>query len=250
MLVLYKKTGETPLECLERLRVEQPEYKDEILSYAGRLDPLAEGLLLVLVGEENKKRKEYLYFDKEYEVDILFGVATDTHDVLGLVTEEAKEIPEGLRQFVENKLSSFVGEFEQEYPAFSSKPINGVPLFEIAKSGMKDIEVPTKKVSIYSIEKKGWKMISKEALQKEIKEKVSLVKGDFRQKEIIAQWEAFFQETAITTFPVCTIEVTCSSGTYMRSLADKIGKKEGSYALAWRIKRMRVGEYKISGSAC
>ena len=47
---IYKNEGETPLECLERFRVEQPLYKDATLSYAGRLDPMAEGILLVLVG--------------------------------------------------------------------------------------------------------------------------------------------------------------------------------------------------------
>ena len=70
-LTIYKNEGETPLECLERFRVEQPIYKDAVLSYAGRLDPMAEGVMLVLVDEENKNREKYLSLDKTYEVEIL-----------------------------------------------------------------------------------------------------------------------------------------------------------------------------------
>ena len=56
VLNLYKQMGETPRERLERLRKEKSEYAHEVLSYAGRLDPMAEGVLLCLVGAENKHR--------------------------------------------------------------------------------------------------------------------------------------------------------------------------------------------------
>ena len=59
VLNLYKPQGVTPLELIDRFRQKHPEYKDEKLGYAGRLDPMAEGILLVLVGDENKKRKTY-----------------------------------------------------------------------------------------------------------------------------------------------------------------------------------------------
>ena len=64
VLTVYKKRGETPLQALNRLRKEAPKLENEILSYAGRLDPLAEGLMLVLIGEANKKREKYLNLDK------------------------------------------------------------------------------------------------------------------------------------------------------------------------------------------
>src|SRR3989344_64050 len=85
ILNLYKRLGETPRERLERLRLEKPLYENEVLSYAGRLDPMAEGVLLTLVGPENKRRDEYLNLSKEYVVDILFGFSTDTYDVLGKI---------------------------------------------------------------------------------------------------------------------------------------------------------------------
>ena len=58
-IVIYKKVGETPLEALDRLRKIKPEYREETLSYAGRLDPVAEGVMLVLVGEECKNKEKY-----------------------------------------------------------------------------------------------------------------------------------------------------------------------------------------------
>ncbi len=77
LFLTYKQWGETPLEALERVRLENPHVKNIPLSYAGRLDPLAEGVLLVLCGEANKSRSEYLGMDKEYECEVLFGIKTD-----------------------------------------------------------------------------------------------------------------------------------------------------------------------------
>ena len=85
VLNLYKKIGETPLERIKRFKADNPEYAMLKMSYAGRLDPMAEGVLLVLVDGENKNREKYLNFSKEYEADIIFGIGTDTHDVLGKI---------------------------------------------------------------------------------------------------------------------------------------------------------------------
>ena len=84
---VYKKRGETPLEALENLRLKENIAPEVSMTYAGRLDPMAEGLIIILVGdafkEENKKK--YLGLDKTYELEILVGFDTDTHDLLGLV---------------------------------------------------------------------------------------------------------------------------------------------------------------------
>ena len=104
VLNLYKQSGETPRERLERLRVQRPHYEHEVLSYAGRLDPMAEGVLLCLVGSANKRREAYLELSKEYVLDVLFGFSTDTYDVLGRVageprarTKRAQRIPRAYR---------------------------------------------------------------------------------------------------------------------------------------------------------
>src|ERR1700722_19791374 len=124
MIALYKQKGETPLQTLERLRFEQPQYADAKLSYAGRLDPMAEGVMLVLVAEENKSREKHLRLDKTYVTEILFGVSTDTGDVLGIPRSNTS----GRRykgHFGESEIKTVleksVGKFSQKYPAYSSK---------------------------------------------------------------------------------------------------------------------------------
>lgn len=87
--LLYKNLGETPNEAILRYKAENPIYKDQSMTYAGRLDPMAEGLLLVLSGNELQNKDKYLGLRKTYEVEILWGFQTDTLDVLGLVQENS-----------------------------------------------------------------------------------------------------------------------------------------------------------------
>ncbi|MBU2330236.1 hypothetical protein KKG57_02105, partial [Patescibacteria group bacterium] len=82
-VVLEKPVGQTPLEALRLFQERSPIYKDVPLSYAGRLDPMASGKLLVLIGEECKKQKKYHGLDKEYVIEVLLDIGTDTGDVLG-----------------------------------------------------------------------------------------------------------------------------------------------------------------------
>ncbi|MCA9363758.1 hypothetical protein KC727_00880, partial [Candidatus Kaiserbacteria bacterium] len=81
---IEKRIGETPLEAAERLRVTLGLSADIPLAYAGRLDPMASGKLLVLIGDECKKQEQYHTLDKEYTFEVLFGVRSDTADVLGI----------------------------------------------------------------------------------------------------------------------------------------------------------------------
>ena len=82
---LYKPVGLSPLQVIEKFRLKHREYGKVKLGYAGRLDPMAEGVLMVLVGDENKKIRDYLKFDKEYRAEILIGLKSDSCDVLGIV---------------------------------------------------------------------------------------------------------------------------------------------------------------------
>ena len=82
-----KQPGETPLEALARYRATRPDLVATTpMTYAGRLDPMASGTLLVLVGDECKNKDAYLGLDKEYEIEVLFGISTDTQDALGIAT--------------------------------------------------------------------------------------------------------------------------------------------------------------------
>ena len=258
MLNVYKKIGETPLECLNRLREHYPEYKDVPLSYAGRLDPMAEGVLLVLVGEDNKKREKYLSLNKEYTANILFGFTTDTYDILGLNhLPQAGDRPDILfDQNVLGKrlcevLKKFTGKFLQTYPPYSSKTVDGRPLFEWARSDeLNKIQIPSREVEINSITLENYKMIDKAELHKLIKKKIALVKGDFRQKEILQCWEKALGQSKTKNFPVAQIKIKCSSGTYVRSLAHSLGETLGTGALALSIIRTRIGQYDIKDSIC
>jgi tRNA pseudouridine(55) synthase len=245
LLTLYKKKGETPLECLERFRKENPEYEKEKMTYAGRLDPLAEGLLIALVGEECKNKEKYLGLDKEYEVDILFGFSTDTYDVLGKVIGVSSTEDFSVQR-VRDVIQSSVGKFTQKYPAFSSKTIRGKSLFSLFKRGeLNDDEIPTKDVEIKSIEVLGERTIAKNDLLKNIQDSIMRVSGDFRQKEISEIWKMELEKSPLQTFHIVSIKVDCTSGTYMRSLANTIGEKVGVPALAFGIKRIKLGTYSI-----
>lgn len=235
ILHFWKNEGETPLECLDRLRTEQPTYKNTVLSYAGRLDPMAEGVLLVLVDEENKKRLEYLGLNKTYEVEVLCGISTDTGDILGLVnTLDTTDHPPANFEI----LQTFVGPITQKYPHYSSKTVNGKPLFQYAREGKLDeIEIPEKTSEIFSIELLETFSMTGEEILKKVKERIARVKGDFRQQEIIELWEKSLTKSMHHEFPLFKINVRCSSGTYMRTLAEVIGKKRGKPSLAWRIVR-------------
>lgn len=243
MLNLYKKIGETPLECLTRFRDANPSYEKTKLSYAGRLDPMAEGVLLIIEGEENKKRDMYLSFDKEYETEIVFGVSTDTFDVLGLVEKCSGSNIE--RRELEGYLLSMPRSFEQEYPPYSSKTIGGVPLFELARKGASFV-LPKKHVSLSRIDVCEMRTISSHELMSNIENRVSLVSGDFRQEAILLRWRDVLKTPL--SFVVLKLSLSGSSGFYVRTFAHNFGKKVGDGAIALSIRRTKVGIHTIAES--
>lgn len=251
ILNLYKVRGETPLERIERFRKEHSEYKNVPLSYAGRLDPMAEGVLLVLVGETNKKREEYLGLDKEYTFDVLFGFATDTYDLLGLMTNGVTRASH--RQIrvplLIEYVAQLVGMQTQKYPPFSSKPLEGQPLFVKARKGeLGNFELPEHKVEVFSALLEKTSRITGEHLLAEIETSIARVKGDFRQERIVALWQDNLRVLYGLSFDVATITIHCSSGTYVRSIANELGEHLGVPALAMRILRTRVGKWKVRQS--
>jgi tRNA pseudouridine55 synthase len=252
VLNLYKAAGETPLERLNRLREADPRYKDAVLTYAGRLDPLAEGVMLVLAGEENKRRGEYLGLDKEYSFDVLFGVQTDTYDVLGIPRTQPfanRPGPEELSRQVSAALRGMVGKVTQEYPPYSSKTLGGEPLFSLARQGrLEGVEMPTKEVEIYEIRKRELAAHTPERLHAEIVAMIGKVKGDFRQEAILAAWDAYFRDCSEPFFYSIRFEASCSSGTYVRGIADALGKTLGTGAVALHIARTRVGKHAVDQS--
>ncbi len=248
MLNLYKKLGETPRERLERLRVEKPHYEHEVLSYAGRLDPMAEGVMLALVGSANQRREAYLELSKEYVLDILFGFSTDTYDVLGRVMETG-DGSELRRPAVQKGLNEFRGHVEQEYPPYSSKTVEGKSLFEWARaSALSALVMPSRSVTIHHIDVTDMYKVSEPALLAYIEDGVSKVNGDFRQEEILRIWKRHLKKDGEREFVAASVKIECTSGTYARSIAHGLGKELGCPALALHILRTKVGDYSVEKS--
>src|SRR3989344_786675 len=245
---LYKAMGETPRERLERLRGQRGDLWNEVLSYAGRLDPMAEGVLLCLVGSANSRREAYLDMNKEYVLDVLFGFSTDTYDLLGKVVEPGDRgtvTRGGLKQ----SLNEFRGDVSQEYPPYSSKTVEGKSLFEWARTNaLGTLILPRRTVTIFEIELKEIYKVPEAELLHYIEDNVSKVNGDFRQDETLRLWRQKLKESGRREFPAATIKISCSSGTYARSIANGLGEKLGVPALALHILRTKVGEFSVEKS--
>ncbi len=246
ILPVYKKYGETPLECLKRLRIEFEVLKDETLSYAGRLDPLAEGLMLVLVGKEaNQNRKAYLELGKVYEVEILFGLSTDTGDIMGM-PKNIDVRKDGLTiSGISQVLDGLKGRQHFHYPVFSSRTVKGKPLYEWAKEKRLDeIVIPMTDVNISDLTLIDTRIIEAQKFFDYIKNSVGLTTGEFRQKEILSAWDEVFLKKVSknSNFFICKVKVKCSSGSYMRTLAEEVGNRLGLPALACGIKRTSIGD--------
>jgi tRNA pseudouridine(55) synthase len=246
IIILNKKEGETPLEALEKFRNKNKEYKEVPMTYAGRLDPMASGVLLVLIGEECKKKEKYLALSKEYKFQILFGFATDTYDILGKVSSRARRnfTQEVLVKKIKDNLKHFAGKFIQEYPAYSSKTVGGKPLFQYAREG-KEVKSPKREVFVKSLRLGKIRIINPEKLFKNIKTRIQKVKGDFRQEEILKIWqkELIQSKNKSNKFYLVDFDIKCGSGTYVRGVANSLGKKIKIEALAFSIKRTKIGKW-------
>ncbi len=248
VLNLYKQLGETPRERLERLRIQKPHYEHEVLSYAGRLDPMAEGVMLALVGSANKRRDAYLELSKEYVLDILFGFSTDTYDVLGRVMETGDS--SGIEKAaVQKGLNEFRGHIDQEYPPYSSKTVEGKSLFEWARNNaLGALVMPSRTVTIHHIHVETMYKIPEPMLLNYIEDGVARVTGDFRQDEVLRLWRRHLKKEGDREFLAATVKIECTSGTYARSIAHGLGKELGCPALALHILRTKVGEYSVEKS--
>ncbi|MBI4080543.1 MAG: hypothetical protein HY430_02115 [Candidatus Levybacteria bacterium] len=246
VLLLYKQLCITPLEAIQAWRRKHPALRDAKLGYAGRLDPMAEGLLLVLVGEENKKRKDYENLPKEYAFDVLLGLTTDTYDILGKVTHIADSVSVSSESEIKKLFSSFLGIHEQPYPPYSSKPVDGKPLYKHAREGtIAEITIPSKEITITALMINNTKTIQSVKLLQLVHERIASVHGDFRQQEILKQWDVILEEKK-QAFPVLSCHIACSSGTYVRSLAHTIGNRLKTGGIALAIQRTRIGDYTLA----
>ena len=245
MILLNKPKYLTSFQTIQKFQRENPKYADCKLGYVGTLDPMATGLLIVLENEENKQRKNYIGLTKTYEFEILFGINTDSYDLLGLVNQ----IDTNYKEKIENlNLEQFEGKYEQKYPLFSAKIVNGKRLYNLArKNQITEQELPSYERNIISIQKISENKISKTEIINNVKTATETVVGDFGQQNILNSWleqNAKMNDYYITVKLVAVV----SSGTYIRRLCVDIAKKYNTYALAYSINRTKVGDFDVKNS--
>jgi len=243
IICIYKPIGFTPLQAIKKFKQKYKIYKKCSISHAGKLDPLAEGILLLIINPDRFILKKLMKLDKEYKAEILIGFSTDSFDIQGIAKKENEIILE--EEKLKEIIDSFKGKYEQTIPVFSGKKINGRPLYYYARKNILDkIKIPKKEVKIKEIELINIKKISSEEILKEIIKKIKLLEGDFRQKEIIKNWKKILNEKK-EDYYLITVIIKCSSGTYIRSIANDIGKKLNSGAILYNLIRTRLGKYSL-----
>ena len=132
VLLIDKPSGMTSHDVVDRVR---RKLKMKRIGHAGTLDPLATGLLIILVGKATKLSQYLMSLDKVYEGTITLGVATNTYDAEGEVMTTIP-VPELTMDEVSKTLGSFMGDQYQTPPMFSAVKIDGQPLYKLARKGV------------------------------------------------------------------------------------------------------------------
>lgn len=246
MFALDKPVGPTAAQALGLLREADPALRGVKLGHAGRLDPMAEGLLTVLVGDENRAVHQLRTLPKTYELDVLLGVGSDSFDELGLITE-ALECAVG-EAALARACAALEGEHLQRYPPFSQARVGGVSLIALGHAGVA-VERPSAARTLHAVTLLGVAETDLATACARALSRVALIRGDFRQGAIGERWRAAAAaERAGARLTVASLRVRCSAGTYMRSLAHDLGAAVGAPALAARIRRTAAGELTLDGA--
>ena len=152
ILLVDKPSGITSHDIVDRLR---RKLKMKKIGHAGTLDPLATGLMIMLIGKATKVSRFLISLDKAYEGTFKLGVETDSQDSDGEVVE-TKDLPENLsEEMIGDAMKEFLGDQYQTPPMFSAKKINGVPLYKMARKG-KTVEREPRVIRINELSLQGW----------------------------------------------------------------------------------------------
>ncbi len=235
MKIFNNPAGQTINQYMNYLK---EEYNYNKICFCGRLDPMARGEILVLVNEECKLMPKYLSTEKVYKFEIVFGIQTDSDDPLGIIN---KINFNKISDFELNNLKDLIfyhpKVFNQKFHNYSSKRINGKPLWYYKKNNI-NIELPTHQVEIYDI--KIFKPIEYNFLNWKnniITQIDSIDKTkDFNQDEIIQQWQ-YLEFEDIISLP---IEMKVSSGFYIRQFVRDLSDKINYPLLTYDINRKKI----------
>lgn len=236
---IYKPLGLTPLQAILKYKDENPEYRNIKMTYAGRLDPMAEGVLVVLSGRAILEKNTYMGLDKTYETNVILGLTTDTGDLLGIPKISKNVLP--TKTAIAQAIESLTGPQTLSLPQYSSPPLNGKPLWLLAKTGLlAKTSIPTKAMHFYEIKVLKTSTSSVAQVAKQAIKNVKLVSGDFRQDKITKSWEKLL--TNEQKVMIISLEVHCASGSYIRSLGAELGKRTNTLGTLYSLKRTQVGD--------
>jgi tRNA pseudouridine55 synthase len=219
VLNIDKPAGLTSHDVVARVR---HLLREKRVGHTGTLDPFATGVLVVLVGRATRLAQFLNGLEKEYEAVIRLGYATDTGDVTGKRIAEASAVavePKGnwSREQIDAALAALRGEIDQVPPMYSAKKQGGRKLYELARRG-EEVERAPVRVCIY----------------------------EFAAIPVAASHTAeLLKDNGDGTFDFA-VRVTCSTGTYIRTLAEDFGKRLGVGAHLAELRRTRVGDFPIS----
>ena len=146
VLLLDKPSGMTSHDVVRELR---RTLRWRAIGHAGTLDPLATGLLIILLGEATCLSSDFLNRDKRYRVKVRWGIETDTWDREGKVLREDSTPIERERALLEAQ--KLVGDLDLPIPIFSAVKRGGKKLYEYAREGRTDIEIPKRKMKFYNL---------------------------------------------------------------------------------------------------
>lgn len=240
-LLLDKPVGWTPLDALEALRAQQPELTDVKLAYAGRLDPMASGLLPVLRGGQLAHQEEYWGLPKEYDATVILGLMTDSYDLLGLASPGGA-VPEEKRILA--GAAGLVGKHLLSVPVFSSPSVNGKPLFAWAREGLPtDLPVPVRRMRVIEVRVRDVAPMTLDGVAGLAAQGVARVSGSFRQDAILQRWSEVAAHDGCRPLAAVQLTVACGGGTYVRSLAHELGRRLRCGGMLAALRRIRVGPW-------
>ena len=225
-----KPLGFTPLEIVKKYKTEN-NIKEKV-SFAGRLDPMAYGMMILLVGDECKQQNLYCGKDKIYEFNIIYGFKSDSLDILG-ISEKIDEIKLNFKEIV--------GKYLQSYPIYSSKTLTldgkTKPLWWWHKNNkLEKTLIPKKEVEIYKLEKLDDIKMSNIEAKNMIIGKISTLseksKSQLRFNEIKKNWESILEEKS--ELKIAKFRIYVSSGTYIRKICERMG------GIAYDINRINI----------
>lgn len=246
LILAYKKRTETMAFCMGQIRHTLSIPDDVPMTYAGRLDPMAEGLVVFLCGSMRYKKDHFLKLSKTYSVEFILGIETDTYDVLGLV-QQVSNPSHYTNSELEHVIQSFqpIGSFDQSFPPFSSRKVFGKPLFHHALDGNDQIPKQSHNVTIVSYSPVHQQSIHRDQLLNSIIDDVQKVSGVFRQEQIVVSWKDI-QEKLPPELTVYSLDIECSSGFYVRQWVYDVGAFLGNNAVTFSIIRGTIGIFTMS----